>query len=112
MLHSIPEFMPDVRLTANARTLGSKQSDAMQQIAGALGFRRLNDGNSLVGNSGVTGAFGFAPGARSPSPRLVSATDASPLADDQLTFSAAAGGARTASETRPRSTAYHPRIHA
>ncbi|SSW66597.1 hypothetical protein AVE30378_02136 [Achromobacter veterisilvae] len=98
--------------TANARALGSAQMDALQQISGTFGLRRLNDGNSLVGNSGVSGAFTFAAGARGPSPRLQSATDAATLADDQLTWSASSGGARTSMETRGRNTAYHPRIHA
>lgn len=88
-----------------SRALGSAQADALQNFSGQVGFRRLNDGNSLIGNSGVNGGFTFAAGARGPSPRLVSATDPSTLADDQLQFSAASGGARTASETRSRNVA-------
>ena len=88
-----------------ARALGSAQTDAQQAFTGAIGLRRLNDGNSLVGNSGMTGGFQFAAGARGPSPRLVSATDPSTLADDQVSFSNTAAGARTSTETRPRNVA-------
>lgn len=88
-----------------SRVFGSAQLDAQQAFTGSLGLRRLNDGNSLVGNSGVTGGFQFTAGARGPSPRLVSATDSATLADDQVTFSNTAAGTRTATETRARNVA-------
>ena len=88
-----------------SRVFGSAQLDAQQAFTGNLGLRRLNDGNSLVGNSGVTGGFQFTAGARGPSPRLISATDSATLSDDQVTFSNTAAGTRTATETRARNVA-------
>ncbi|WP_088158703.1 phage tail protein [Achromobacter xylosoxidans] len=95
----------DGRGVDSGRVFGSEQLDAVQNFDGSIGLRRLNDGNSLVGNSGVNGGFGFSPGSRGPSARLVSGTDPATLADDMLTFSAAAAGLRTAFETRMRNMA-------
>ncbi|MHA3905127.1 hypothetical protein ACTPOE_16605 [Castellaniella sp. WN] len=96
--------------TANPRVVGAYQADALQNFSGSVGWRRLNDGNSLVGNSGVDGGFSFSAGARGPSPRLVSGTDPATLADDKLSFGPAAAGARTSTETRGPSTAVLPCI--
>lgn len=95
----------DGRGVDTGRVFGSAQADALQAFTGTTGLRRLNDGNSLIGNSGITGGFTFSAGSRGPSPRLISATDPAPLADDSLTFSPASAGARTASETRARNVA-------
>lgn len=77
--------MSDVRLTANARALASRQVQAVQQHAHSIGFRvspnRVEaitgeQAWALLGGSGMT-------------------TDAAGTA-----------------ETRPRNVAYHPRVHA
>lgn len=77
--------MPDVRLTANARALASRQAQAVQQHAHGIGFRISPNRVDTV-----TGEKAWA------------------LLDGSGMTTAGAGGA----ETRPINTAYHPRIHA
>lgn len=92
--------MFDDPATANARTLGSKQNDAMQRLSGGLGWvGRTATSQSAsgifsdspfntipVGNSGATGG------------------------SSSITFDNAYT-ARTSSETRGTNAAYAPRIH-
>lgn len=103
---AVPRGWDDGRGIDSGRAFGSEQLDAVQNFEGAIGLRRLNDGNSLVGNSGLTGGFSFSSGSRGPSPRLMSGTDPAALADDMLSFSATAAGLRTAIETRMRNMAW------
>lgn len=94
--------------TANARALGSKQTDAMQRIVGEAHFRPATGigGGALGGlTSGVfTAAIkGGSPGA-SPIEVLQSSGNADLLAIDTALNS------RTSSETRGSNAALHPRI--
>lgn len=77
--------MLDVRLTANARVLGSRQADQLRSHAHGLpNLPSLNGSGSSWKSADV--------------PYNGTATQAT----------ASAGG----TETRPTNTAYHPRIHA
>jgi hypothetical protein len=97
MPHSIRESMLDVPLTANARPLGGRQSDALQNVVGSVG-----DFPSLVAVSSgpfamqVAGSGGYGAG--------------------DVTYHRArfdlSRAARTSTETRGLNTAYYPRIHA
>jgi len=92
--------MLDVRLTANARALGTRQRDAAQKIVGQFGMRNTVDvaitsGAITQGVGGSTAAVGTS----GYGPYVIMQLDSS------LTT-------RTATETRGANAAYHPRIHA
>lgn len=99
-----PRGWDDGRGQDPGRAFGSAQADALQLFSGTFALRKTVDGLSLVGNSGVTGAFSFGQGSGS-SPRLATAVTQDLLSDDRVTFSPATAGARTASETRSRNIA-------
>lgn len=96
--------------TAAARTLGTAQRDALQQITANAGFRPIGSGGGAGTGGGVGGAFGYTirTGAAGASEISLGANQYNA---DGLTFDASRV-ARTSSETRPLNTAYHPRIHA
>ncbi|MFY2599364.1 hypothetical protein ACOTHJ_33375 [Achromobacter xylosoxidans] len=94
--------MHSVTFTANARPLGSRQTDAIQRVtgtitdmaAGATGaasgvFTKTRDVGTIYSVNQVAGYLRFM--------------------DVVMSLSA---GARTSDETRPMNVAYHPRIHA
>ncbi|KOQ29452.1 hypothetical protein ABW38_08030 [Achromobacter xylosoxidans] len=88
-----------VRATANARALASTQVDTQQGGSGTLG-PVVFSGSVAAG----TGPFAVDAG--------LGATFASGPSGNVRTVSFdLARVARTASETRPRNVAYHPRIH-
>jgi len=90
--------MGSVRLTANARTLGSRQGDALQRMTGSVdGF------NDFSVTSGVLGRANPVPGE--------SAQAGSGVRYHELNFDSARV-TRSSTETRPLNTAYYPRIHA
>jgi len=93
---------------ANARTLGSRQLDALQNLNGTIFSRPYGEwGGAIVDGYGV---FSYV---RSPGPGgsgSVGLTDSMPGQLDVTTFDASIV-ARTSSETRPINTAYAPRIH-
>ena len=78
-----PESTPDVRLTANARTLASRQAPQIQSHAHNL--RYSNTAGAVGGNQSVLDGGGA------------------------LTYSTLTTGG---TETRPVNAAYHPRVHA
>lgn len=94
--------------TAAARALGSRQTDALQNIFGG-GTYRGYVGNSTGSMYTGTGAFDIqaSSGASSPYQMTLNTLD---TPTDRMTFDASRV-ARTASETRPRNVAFHPRIH-
>ena len=79
--------MPSDRVTANARTLASRQAGALQS------HRHLLLGYLMSANPAGGGVFGLNTGAGSGS---------------SATYIGDTGG----QETRPVNTSYHPRIHA
>lgn len=94
--------MLDVPFTANARALGSRQTDAIQRVtgtltdiaAGATGgtsgvFSKTRDTGTIYSISQTQGYLRFM--------------------DAVMSLSV---GARTSTETRGLNAAYHPRIHA
>ncbi|OWT67877.1 phage tail protein [Achromobacter marplatensis] len=94
--------------SANARALGSKQADALQQISGQLQLRPDDTGSAPILNT-PSGAFNVVTAAGSTgAARMVS--NASPLTQNTVSFDASRV-ARTSTETRPANAAYHPRIH-
>lgn len=88
--------------TANARPLGSRQADALQNLQGAI------DGVQQKGIVSATGAF--AGSTNSPVNTVPSALEPGNHGVGKLILNVSLV-ARTASETRPLNTAYHPRLH-
>ncbi|MNV43088.1 hypothetical protein D3C71_1347930 [compost metagenome] len=95
--------------TANARAVGSRQGDAIQNGTGTLQGRPIP---SVLGAiTAATGAFSLTSrGGSAGATVLVTELSASATAD-LVTFDLSRV-ARTSGETRPANTAYHPRIHA
>ncbi|MCZ8388682.1 hypothetical protein [Achromobacter xylosoxidans] len=91
-----------VRATANARPLGSRQADALQNIQGSI------DGLQQKGIVSNTGAL--AGSTSSPINTVPTVLEPGNHGVGKLVFNASLV-ARTASETRPVNTAYHPRLH-
>ena len=83
MPHSIRESMLDVPLTANARAMGSRQSDSIRSP--------YNIGR-LLSNS-----YAWAPGSNNGAGMLLA--------------NAGMDGVLAGPENRPTNTAYHPRFH-
>ena len=101
--------MPDVRLTANARALGSRQRDAIQNGTGTLQGRPIP---SVVGAiTGASGAFALTSRGGAPGASMLVTEPSGSANSDLVTFDLSRV-ARTSGETRPPNTAYHPRIHA
>lgn len=94
--------MRDVRLTANARPLGSRQADALQNLQGSI------DGVQQKGIVSYTGALAGSTG--SPANTVPTVLEPGNHGVGKLVFNASLV-ARTASETRPANVAFHPRIH-
>ncbi|KDC30173.1 hypothetical protein L505_2741 [Bordetella bronchiseptica F4563] len=92
--------MFEVPFTANARVLGSRQRDALQNITGGFNARY----SSIIG-AGAGAIVGVAVGNQD------SATMTSQGPAYEFTFNASRI-ARTSTETRSANAAYHPRIHA
>jgi hypothetical protein len=90
--------MPDGPFTANARALGSRQLDALQNIYGSI----PGSGTQI---EAATGAFQLLP---QPAQYWSGTTVAG---YDGFNFDASRV-ARASSETRPFNTAFRPRIHA
>jgi len=87
--------------TANARSLGNRQLDALQHITGNI--------YDVVGGSsrGASGAFGVS---SSGSGISIAGSESSYVGGVSFDFDAART-ARTSTETRGKNTAYVPRIH-
>ncbi|MDH0092741.1 phage tail protein [Achromobacter mucicolens] len=95
--------------TANARTLGSRQRDAMQRISGQMQLRPDDTGSAPILNA-ATGPFSIiVAGGSTGAARMVS--NASPLTQNVVNFDSGLV-ARVSTETRATNAAYHPRIHA
>lgn len=95
--------------TANARPIGSRQRDALQQISGQMQLRPDDTSGAPILNT-PSGPFNIVvAGGSGGAARMVS--NASPLTQNLIGFDASRV-ARTSSETRSLNTAYHPRIHA
>ncbi|KAG1227642.1 hypothetical protein G6F68_019576 [Rhizopus microsporus] len=100
--------MPDAPFTANARTIGSFQGDALQRIQGQMQLRPDDTGGAAILNT-PSGAFGIVIAAGSTgAARMVS--NAAPLTQNVVSFDADRV-ARTSTEPRPSSTAMLPRLH-
>lgn len=94
--------------TANARALGSRQSDALQRVTGQMQLRPDDTGGAAILNA-PTGAFGVVvAGGSTGAARMVSSPD--PLTQNIVSFDNNRV-ARTSSETRASNAAYCPRIH-
>lgn len=94
--------------TGGSRALGSRQLDALQNITGGGTFRGFI-GGSTGSMYTASGAFDLVAGGGIMSPYKVTLeTIDTPTDRMSLDVSRVA---RTASETRPRNVAFHPRIH-
>jgi hypothetical protein len=101
--------MLDVPLTANARTLGSRQMDAIQNGTGTLQGRPIP---SVVGAiTAASGAFALASRGGSAGASMLVTEPTGSANSDLVTFDLSRV-ARTSGETRPANVAFHPRIHA
>lgn len=85
------------------RTLGSKQMDALQNLEGAMEFRRLSGGSSLI-SSASSGALLVEQGTGIQSTRINIELGSTAQPNDVVRFDASRV-ARTAAETRPRNMA-------
>ncbi|MFY1901498.1 hypothetical protein ACOTBZ_17635 [Achromobacter xylosoxidans] len=89
--------MLDASFTANARTLGGRQLDALQKITGAVGdFPSMTSVASGAFYTAQAGSGGYG--------------DTSVIYNRGHFDSSRV--ARASTETRPANVAYHPRIHA
>lgn len=95
-----PRFTGTDADTANARTLGSRQLDALQNITGGVNGIRAIPGATATGAASISllGAS-YTTGASADYPNANFSIDASRVC-------------RTSVETRGKNTAFHPRIHA
>ncbi|WP_143218557.1 phage tail protein [Achromobacter xylosoxidans] len=94
--------------SGNARTLGSRQSDALQRITGSMQLRPDDTGGAMILNNPI-GAFDVTPSGGTPNAaRMVSSP--SPLVQNLVTLDSSRV-TRSASETRALNAAYYPRIH-
>ncbi|MNV13478.1 hypothetical protein D3C71_1041170 [compost metagenome] len=94
--------------TANARTLGSREADAMQKITGRIQARSaISATGAIIGASGAFAAHLKTEGTNSAPVAL----DANITNGDAVSFDTSRV-ARTSTETRSANSAYHPRIHA
>ncbi|MNV10989.1 hypothetical protein D3C71_1015350 [compost metagenome] len=93
--------------TATARTLGSRQADAMQKITGRIQARSaISATGAIIGSSGAFAAH-----------VKTEATNSAPIAfdpnitnGDAVSFDSSRV-VRTSTETRSMNVAFHPRIH-
>lgn len=95
--------------TANARTIGSRQRDALQNGTGTLQGRPIP--TVLGAITAASGAFVLASRSGAAGASMLVTEPSGSANSDLVTFDLSRV-ARTSGETRPANVAYHPRIHA